>query len=93
MPPNQQCQIEAFKIHLRKEQDCTSVVSRSFEHHTGDNTIWIDSCPNFEEEQKALFLIPQLHERTCGLSYMRAFGDGPRHFDPRSSYEDDTALS
>ncbi|GFT87620.1 hypothetical protein TNCV_3866521 [Trichonephila clavipes] len=28
----------------------TPVVSRSFEHHTGDGTIWLGSSTNLEEE-------------------------------------------
>ncbi|GFX97221.1 hypothetical protein TNCV_557111 [Trichonephila clavipes] len=48
---------------------CTPVVNRSFEHHTGDSTIWLVSTPILRENTLGLPpLIPcrQPHVRTCG---------------------------
>ncbi|GFT24708.1 hypothetical protein TNCV_2856371 [Trichonephila clavipes] len=45
------CKIEGREIHHDKGLDCTPVVFRGFEHHAGDNTIWLCSPPpNFEGE-------------------------------------------
>ncbi|GFU14633.1 cytochrome P450 2J5 [Trichonephila clavipes] len=51
---------------------CTPVVSRSFEHDTGDSTIWLGSTPILRENTlevvrglPPLFPCHQPHERTC----------------------------
>ncbi|GFY35233.1 uncharacterized protein TNCV_5046071 [Trichonephila clavipes] len=47
------------------------VVSRSFEHHTGDRTVWLISTPILREDTwgwsgASLFSFSQPHERTYG---------------------------
>ncbi|GFV01624.1 putative 115 kDa protein in type-1 retrotransposable element R1DM [Trichonephila clavipes] len=43
------CQIEAYEIHRGVELRCLPVVSCSFDHHAGDNTIWLGSIPILRE--------------------------------------------
>ncbi|GFW12379.1 hypothetical protein TNCV_816321 [Trichonephila clavipes] len=45
MPPDQQCQIDATKIIVAKGP----VVSRIFEHHACDSTMWLGSTPILRE--------------------------------------------
>ncbi|GFV39955.1 hypothetical protein TNCV_435701 [Trichonephila clavipes] len=66
------CQIEAHEIHHGKELDCTPVVSRSLEPHSGDGTFWFISKPILMENTLgvvrgilSLFPLHQPHERTC----------------------------
>ncbi|GFT89281.1 hypothetical protein TNCV_4385891 [Trichonephila clavipes] len=43
------CQTEVHDIHHGKGLDCAPVVSRSLEHHTGDDTFWLVSTPILRE--------------------------------------------
>ncbi|GFV55707.1 hypothetical protein TNCV_755071 [Trichonephila clavipes] len=51
MPPDPHMQDQAHEIYQGKGLDCTLVVSRSLEHHTGDSASGHVSTPNFEREQ------------------------------------------
>ncbi|GFX87993.1 transposable element Tc1 transposase [Trichonephila clavipes] len=77
------CQIEAHEIRLGRGLDCLPVVSRSFEHHVDDSTIWLDSTPIWGDNTlRAVRGLPPLiafhqpHERT---SARRLFRVAPRH--------------
>ncbi|GFW96606.1 hypothetical protein TNCV_2846631 [Trichonephila clavipes] len=57
----------------RQRAGCTPVVSRRFQHHTGDSTIRLGSTPILREntlevvrDLPPLFPFDQPHERTCG---------------------------
>ncbi|GFV97430.1 hypothetical protein TNCV_2039391 [Trichonephila clavipes] len=67
------CQIETHEIHHGKELDCTPVVSRSLEHHTGDSTFWLLSTPILTENNlRVVRGLPPFfpghlsHETICG---------------------------
>ncbi|GFX20648.1 hypothetical protein TNCV_4269801 [Trichonephila clavipes] len=49
MPPDRQGQIEAHGIHHGNGLDCMSAIIRSFEHHSGNSTIWLGFTPILRE--------------------------------------------
>ncbi|GFW21387.1 putative DD41D transposase [Trichonephila clavipes] len=60
MPADWQCQIEFHEIHQGKGLDCSLVVSRGFEHHTGDNS----RLNRFVEwTQNEIAVVPDFHKR------------------------------
>ncbi|GFS75657.1 hypothetical protein TNCV_3424201 [Trichonephila clavipes] len=88
IPPDLLCpQIEASEIHHCKGLDCTPIVTHSFEHHTGERTIWIGSTPYFGEEHvrgvhglPPLFHFHHPHERTCDLTAIWNIPIPRRHY-------------
>ncbi|GFS47864.1 hypothetical protein TNCV_3598531 [Trichonephila clavipes] len=48
-PSDRHCLIEVHEIHHVRRLDCTPVVSHRFEHHTGNNIIWLGSTSILRE--------------------------------------------
>ncbi|GFV10768.1 hypothetical protein TNCV_1756061 [Trichonephila clavipes] len=102
MPPDWQCQIEAYEIYHGKGLDCTPVVIRSLEYHTGVSAMWLgctsilieytqDPGGGRKQRIQHTFSGIQLIDINVALfSCTRAFGDGPRNLEPWSSDVDDT---
>ncbi|GFV14488.1 hypothetical protein TNCV_166151 [Trichonephila clavipes] len=64
-----------LRISSQQRARCMHVVSPSFEHNTGDSSIWLDFTPVLKENTlevvrglTPLHTFHQLHERTCGLT-------------------------